>query len=137
MNEIAHINLPFKLFKRGKVRDVFEVNNEQLLIVSTDRISAFDYVLPSLIPDKGKILNRVSAFWFKYTKDMIPNHVICDVPEKLDELIYTLCFKKSRYVDEIAEIIYKPIYKEKWKEHKATISIKMTYLREKGWILFD
>ncbi len=78
------IQLPLKLFKRGKVRDVFEVD-DQLLIVSTDRISAFDYVLPSLIPDKGKVLNRISAFWFDYTRDMIPNHIVCDEPEKLDQ----------------------------------------------------
>ncbi len=77
------IHLPFKLFKRGKVRDVFAVDN-RLLIVSTDRISAFDYVLPSLIPDKGKVLNRLSAFWFRYTVDFIPNHVVCDEPEKLE-----------------------------------------------------
>jgi phosphoribosylaminoimidazole-succinocarboxamide synthase len=81
---IGTIELPYKLFKRGKVRDVYEVN-DRLLIVSTDRISAYDYVLPSLIPDKGKILNKVSAFWFRFTKDFFPNHVICDEPEKLDE----------------------------------------------------
>lgn len=84
MNGIGSIELPLKLFKKGKVRDVFEVD-ERLLIVSTDRISAFDYVLPSLIPGKGVVLNRVSAFWFQYTKDFIPNHVICDEPEKLGE----------------------------------------------------
>jgi phosphoribosylaminoimidazole-succinocarboxamide synthase len=77
------VDLPFKLFKQGKVRDVFEVD-DQLLIVSTDRISAFDYVLPSLIPDKGKVLNQIAAYWFDYTKDFIPNHIICDQPETLD-----------------------------------------------------
>jgi len=84
MEGIGNINLPLKLFKRGKVRDVYETDN-RLLIVSTDRISAYDYVLPSLIPDKGKILNRIAAFWFRQTKDFIPNHVICDEPEQLDE----------------------------------------------------
>jgi phosphoribosylaminoimidazole-succinocarboxamide synthase len=83
--KIGSIDLPLKLFKRGKVRDVFEVDN-RLLIVSTDRISAFDYVLPSLIPDKGKVLNQLSAFWFRYTGDFIPNHVVCDEPEKLEAL---------------------------------------------------
>lgn len=83
--KIGIIDLPFRLFKRGKVRDVFEVDN-QLLIVSTDRISAFDYVLPSLIPDKGKILNQLSAYWFRYTRDFIPNHVVCDEPEELETL---------------------------------------------------
>ncbi len=84
MNEIGSIDLPLKEFKKGKVRDVFEVDG-RLLIVSTDRISAFDYVLPSLIPGKGIVLNRLSAFWFRYTKDFISNHVICDEPEELDE----------------------------------------------------
>jgi len=84
MTETGTIDLPLTLFKRGKVRDVYEKDN-QLLIVSSDRISAFDYVLPSLIPDKGKVLNRISAFWFNYTRELFPNHVICDEPEKLDD----------------------------------------------------
>ncbi len=81
--KLGSFELPLKLFRRGKVRDVFQVDN-QLLIVSTDRISAFDYILPSLIPDKGKVLNRISSFWFRYTRDFIPNHIVCDEPEKLD-----------------------------------------------------
>jgi phosphoribosylaminoimidazole-succinocarboxamide synthase len=81
-SDFGRIDLPLKLFKRGKVRDVYEVD-DQLLIISSDRISAFDYVLPSLIPDKGKVLNQISAFWFRYTKDMFPNHIVCDEPEKL------------------------------------------------------
>ncbi len=84
MTTIGRIDLPLKPFKRGKVRDVYEVG-ENLLIVSTDRTSAFDYVLPSLIPDKGKVLNRIAAHWFKYTEELLLNHVICDEPEKLDE----------------------------------------------------
>lgn len=84
MSGIGSIDLPLKEFKKGKVRDVFEADG-RLLIVSTDRISAFDYVLPSLIPGKGIVLNRLSAFWFRYTKDFICNHVICDEPEELDE----------------------------------------------------
>jgi len=81
---VGSIDLPLKRFKKGKVRDVFEVD-DKLLIVSTDRISAYDYVLPSLIPDKGKVLNLISAFWFRYTKDMFANHIVCDEPEKLDQ----------------------------------------------------
>lgn len=79
----VNMDLPLKLFKRGKVRDVYAVD-DQLLIVSTDRISAFDYVLPSLIPDKGKVLNQLSSFWFQNTSDFIPNHVVSYRPEKLD-----------------------------------------------------
>ncbi len=64
-----------RLFKKGKVRDVFEVD-DKLLIVATDRISAFDFVLPSLIPDKGRVLTQLSRFWFEFTSLVCPNHMI-------------------------------------------------------------
>jgi len=63
------------LFKRGKVRDVYNVG-EYYLIVSTDRLSAFDVIMNEGIPEKGKILNRISKFWFDYTKEIIPNHLV-------------------------------------------------------------
>jgi phosphoribosylaminoimidazole-succinocarboxamide synthase len=63
------------LHRSGKVRDVYEVD-DRLLIVATDRISAFDYVLGSGIPDKGKVLNQLSAFWFELTAGLVPNHLI-------------------------------------------------------------
>ena len=61
--------------RQGKVRDIYEFG-DRLLIVATDRISAFDYVLGSGIPDKGKVLTQISSFWFERTKDIVPNHVI-------------------------------------------------------------
>jgi len=84
LKPLNRAELPFKLFKRGKVRDVFEVD-DRLLIVSSDRISAFDFVLPSLIPGKGQVLNRIAAFWFEKTKSRVPNHVLSVEPEKLPE----------------------------------------------------
>jgi phosphoribosylaminoimidazole-succinocarboxamide synthase len=63
------------IHRRGKVRDVYEVGND-LLIVATDRISAFDYVLGSGIPDKGKVLTQLSAFWFDRMGDLVPHHMI-------------------------------------------------------------
>jgi phosphoribosylaminoimidazole-succinocarboxamide synthase len=63
------------LHRRGKVRDVYEVGSD-LLIVATDRISAFDYVLGSGIPDKGKVLTQLSAFWFERMGDLVPHHLI-------------------------------------------------------------
>ena len=63
------------LFRRGKVRDVYEAG-ERLLIVATDRISAFDYVLGSGIPDKGKVLTQLSGFWFERMGDLVPHHLI-------------------------------------------------------------
>lgn len=71
--------IPLPLYIRGKVRDVFNLG-DQLLIVSTDRISAFDVVFEELIPQKGIILNSISAFWFEQTKPIIKNHVISTNP---------------------------------------------------------
>lgn len=69
-------NLPLKLLSRGKVRDIYEVDADKLLIVTTDRLSAFDVVLPTPIPDKGKVLNQISAFWFRRSREFVPNHLI-------------------------------------------------------------
>ncbi|MFH1259457.1 MAG: phosphoribosylaminoimidazolesuccinocarboxamide synthase [Elusimicrobiota bacterium] len=68
------------IFRQGKVRDVYDLGDlgEELLIISTDRISAFDFVLPTLIPGKGKILNQLSLFWFKFLENVIPNHLLID-----------------------------------------------------------
>ena len=62
---------------RGKVRDTYDLGGGRLLMVATDRISAFDVVLPGGIPDKGLVLNRISAFWFDKTAHIVPNHLIC------------------------------------------------------------
>lgn len=75
MEALIESNLPLKKFKSGKVRDIYDLD-DKLLIVSTDRISAFDAVLPNGIPNKGEALNRLSAFWFNQTENMIPNHMI-------------------------------------------------------------
>jgi len=75
-NAYADVVLPeLALFKKGKVRNVYEVG-DKLLIIATDRISAFDYVLPSLIPFKGKVLTQLSRFWFDFTQLVCPNHLI-------------------------------------------------------------
>ncbi|MGI6777984.1 MAG: phosphoribosylaminoimidazolesuccinocarboxamide synthase [Acetivibrionales bacterium] len=78
--------IDFPLFIKGKVRNVYDLG-ENLLVVATDRISAFDVVFPSLIPNKGKVLNSISEFWFNFTKDIIGNHMVTtDVnmyPERL------------------------------------------------------
>ena len=73
---VLDTNLPdAPLVRRGKVRDVYDLG-DALLIVATDRISAFDYVLGTAIPDKGKVLTRLSAFWFEKLADLVPNHLI-------------------------------------------------------------
>ncbi len=65
----------YKLFARGKVRDVYE-DGDRLLIVASDRISAFDYILPTGIPDKGRVLTQLTLFWLDYLKDVVPNHFL-------------------------------------------------------------
>jgi phosphoribosylaminoimidazole-succinocarboxamide synthase len=73
---VLHTELPgLERFRTGKVRDVYAAG-EVLVIIATDRISAFDYVLGSGIPDKGRILTQLSAFWFEHLRDIVPNHVI-------------------------------------------------------------
>jgi len=75
-----------RLFRRGKVRDIYDLD-DKLLIVATDRLSAFDYVFQEPIPDKGRVLNLLSAFWFRLTRDIVENHLIStnleDLPEAL------------------------------------------------------
>ena len=69
-------------FRTGKVRDVYDLGEHLLLLVATDRISAFDYVLGSGIPDKGKVLTQLSAFWFEQLADVIPNHFVTLDPDR-------------------------------------------------------
>jgi phosphoribosylaminoimidazole-succinocarboxamide synthase len=76
-----------KLHNRGKVRDIYEVG-EDLLIVATDRISAFDYVLGSGIPDKGKVLTQLSAFWFERMGDLVPHHLIATDVAKMPAALH-------------------------------------------------
>jgi phosphoribosylaminoimidazole-succinocarboxamide synthase len=90
----------FKPMKEGKVREVYD-NGDTLILVATDRISAFDHILKNEIKDKGAILTQMSKFWFEYTKDVIPNHLIsvdpADMPEYFRQPCYsgnsTLCKK--------------------------------------------
>src|SRR5271157_4947719 len=87
---LINSDLPLPVFVKGKVRDTYDLG-KQLLIVATDRLSAFDVVLPCGIPDKGRVLNQISAYWFNQTKKIIPNHVIEVVndPRVLDKYLPT------------------------------------------------
>src|SRR3954465_14972609 len=73
-----------KLLASGKVREIYEVGDDRLLMVASDRISTYDVVHPTPIPDKGKVLTGLSEFWFERTRDIVPNHLISftDVPEE-------------------------------------------------------
>ena len=75
MKPLLATDLPGLAYK-GKVRDTYELSSTEFLLVATDRVSAFDVILPSGVPDKGIVLNELSAFWFEKTKHLIPNHVV-------------------------------------------------------------
>lgn len=77
IKDTSFIDMP--VFAQGKVRNIYDLG-DSLLMVVTDRISAFDVIFEELIPDKGRVLSSISAFWFDYTKDIIPNHVISTNP---------------------------------------------------------
>jgi phosphoribosylaminoimidazole-succinocarboxamide synthase len=88
VNTLLETNMPdIPLLARGKVRDVYAIGEDKLLLVATDRISAFDCILGSPIPDKGRILTQISLFWFDFLRDVAPNHLLsADVSEYPAEL---------------------------------------------------
>lgn len=91
-----------KKISSGKVREIYEVDNESLMMVVSDRISAFDVILPTMIEDKGKVLNKISEFWFDFVKDIIPNHIITTNFEEFPEEFKTDEFKdRSMYVKKL------------------------------------
>jgi phosphoribosylaminoimidazole-succinocarboxamide synthase len=84
MDTLFESNLPsLEFLHRGKVRDIYAVDAEKLLIVQTDRLSAFDVILPTCIPGKGRVLTALSNFWFDKLKDVIPNHLTGVAPESV------------------------------------------------------
>ncbi len=82
MEAVNRTSLPLPLHQHGKVRDVYALG-DQLLLVSTDRISAFDVVLPTAVPEKGRVLNQMSAFWFHKTSSIIDNHMVESIDSEL------------------------------------------------------
>ena len=124
----AEIAIPeLTLFKKGKVRDVYEID-DKLLIIATDRISAFDFVLPSLIPDKGKVLTQLSKFWFDFTSLVCPNHLLSADAASFPPVLAkyrglldkrTMLVKKTKVVP-IECVVRGYISGSGWKEYKAT-----------------
>ena len=127
MNPVKEINLPsLPLLKRGKVRDIFSLG-EHLLIVSTDRISAFDWILPDLIPYKGIVLNKLTVYWFKKLFAIVENHFITDDVVSLkvyDEILVgrSMLVKKSRPIP-IECIVRGYLAGSAYREYKKTGSI--------------
>jgi len=122
--------LPLPVFIRGKVRDVYDLG-DQLLMVASDRISAFDFVLGTPIPDKGKILTQISAWWFKQLEAIVPNHLISsdvkEFPANLrvyDEALEgrTMLVKKTDKVM-IECVVRGYLAGSGWKEYQKTQSV--------------
>ena len=117
---------PLTLYARGKVRDLYAVG-EHLLLVATDRISAFDHVLATGIPGKGKVLTQLSLFWFKFLEDIVPNHLItADVdryPEELaayrDELQGRSMLVKRAQMFPVECVVRGYLSGSGWKDYKA------------------
>ncbi|MCP2605241.1 phosphoribosylaminoimidazolesuccinocarboxamide synthase [Candidatus Aminicenantes bacterium AH-873-B07] len=117
----------FPLYKRGKVRDIYDLD-DKLLIIATDRISAFDFVLPSTIPFKGKVLTQLSKFWFDYLSPMCKNHLISteinDFPKELHfykEILEkrTMLVKKTNVIP-IECVVRGYLAGSGWKEYTST-----------------
>src|SRR5215472_4978562 len=86
-HSVLSTDLDLALFRRGKVRDTYRLSDDLLLFVTTDRISAFDVVMPNGIPDKGRVLTGLSVFWFNRMRRLVPNHLVsadvADLPPAL------------------------------------------------------
>jgi phosphoribosylaminoimidazole-succinocarboxamide synthase len=107
---LLETNLPLPIFKRGKVRDIYDLG-DRLLIISTDRISAFDIVLPNGIPFKGEALNRLSAYWFKETRNIIQNHILDIIDPR------TVLVKKTDLI-RIEFVVRGYIYGSLWEKYQ-------------------
>lgn len=121
---------PLTLYARGKVRDLYAVG-DQLLLVATDRISAFDHVLATGIPGKGKVLTQLSLFWFEFLEDIVPNHLITanvdEYPEELagyrDELEGRSMLVKRAQMFPVECVVRGYLSGSGWKDYRATGSV--------------
>lgn len=87
MTPVAYTELPLSLWRRGKVRDVYEVDQERLLLVATDRVSAFDVVMRETVPHKGAVLTQISAWWLRQFGDIVKHHLIsADIGEIIERV---------------------------------------------------
>lgn len=128
MTAITETNLPDLLY-RGKVRDTYPVDDNTLLMVATDRISAFDVVLPTGIPNKGAVLNQISAFWFDKTSHIVPNHFIemaadragLDIPEEVAKR--AMIVKKADRID-VECVVRGFITGSAWSEYRRTGTVQ-------------
>ena len=116
------------LHASGKVRDVYNIGDQQLLFVATDRISAFDYILATGIPHKGRVLNQISMFWFDYLADIVPNHLITadvnqyppEIRKYADQLRGRSMLVQRAEMFPVECVVRGYISGSAWKEYKAT-----------------
>jgi phosphoribosylaminoimidazole-succinocarboxamide synthase len=129
--ELTDTDLPLKLFARGKVSDTYELGGDQLLMVATDRISAFDHVLPNGIPDRGKVLTQLSIFWFSQTHAFQANHLVSgmvpDLPASLkafrDKLSGRfMIVRKAKRID-FECVVRGYLAGSAWKEYQASSTL--------------
>ena len=122
---------PLSLTARGKVRDIYSLSDRELLFVASDRISAFDHVLATGIPDKGRILTQLSLFWFDFLKDTVKNHVLTADIEKFppalqpfrDQLAGRSMIVRRAEMFPVDCVVRAYISGSGWKDYKATNSI--------------
>ena len=134
MTAITETTLPNLLY-RGKVRDTYPIDDDTLLMVATDRISAFDVVLPTGIPDKGAVLNQISAFWFDKTSHIVPNHLIAmaadrsdlDIPDEVAKR--AMVVKKADRID-VECVVRGFITGSAWSEYRRTGTVQDKPMQE-------
>src|SRR5579872_5863007 len=117
-----------KLHASGKVRDVYEIDKKSLLFVATDRISAFDYVLSTGIPHKGRVLTQISLFWFELLSDLVPHHVITADVDRYPQILHkyadqlrgrSMLVKRAEMFP-VECVVRGYISGSAWKEYKST-----------------
>src|SRR5512143_3424710 len=130
METVRDTNLDLKLLRKGKVRDTYELDSGKLLMVATDRLSAFDVVFNEPIPRKGEVLTSLSAFWFGKTKGVIRNHMVSmSVPAKLPKWLKgrSMVVEKCRTVP-MECVVRGHITGSAWKEYRKSGTVCWTKL---------
>ncbi len=131
VNIIFESDIPgLRLLHRGKVRDVYEIDEERILLVASDRISAFDCILPTLIPEKGRILTQISAFWFDRLRSIVANHLISadldeipEIPAGHEELRGRSTLARRTQVFPVECVVRGFLEGSAWKDYLATGTI--------------
>ncbi len=131
-NVLLQTDFPeLELFASGKVRDVYQIGSDHLLFVATDRISAFDYVLATGIPNKGRVLTQLSLFWFEFLKDTVPNHLVtadvtgypAEVKRYTDQLRGRSMLVRRAEMFPVECVVRGYLSGSGWKEYKASGSV--------------